>query len=129
MSFDTRAEEALRMAGDFNVQDFYPAPFPEDVPTIELEKISLCKLLNGDEAEAKRVFNICTSTGFFYLDMLDHATGRRIWRSVCNICRDSHDRLSNTPMEEKLKYKPLGGVRVFDRGWVAYATQWPFLQY
>ena len=94
MSFYTRAEEALLMAGDFNVHDFYPAPFPEDVPTIELEKISLCRLLNGDAAEAERVFNICITTGFFYLDMLDHATGRQIWRSAYNICRLSRDRLS-----------------------------------
>ena len=129
MSFYIRAEEALRTAGDFKVQDFYPAPFPEDVPVIELEKISLCKLLNGDEAEAERVFNICTTTGFFYLDLLDHATGRQIWRNACNICQFSHDRFSTTPMEEKLKYKPLGGVRVFDRGWVAYATQLPLFPY
>ena len=76
MSFSSLAEEALLLAGDFNVKDFYAAPSPEDAPTIELQKISLGKLLNGDEAEAKHVVEICTSTGFFYLDMLDHATGR-----------------------------------------------------
>lgn len=118
MSSNTHAEEALRMAGDFDLQEFYPAPFPEDVPTIPLERISLCKLLNGDKVEAERVFNICTSTGFFYLDMLDHATGRQTWRSACSIRRLGQERLSNTPMEEKLQYKPLGGVSVFDRGCV-----------
>jgi alpha-D-ribose 1-methylphosphonate 5-phosphate C-P lyase len=107
------------MAGKFNVQDLYPAPFPEDVSIVDLEKVSLCKLLNGDEPEAERVFNICTTTGFFYLDMLDHPTGRQIWRSACNICQLGRDRFSNTTVEEKLQYKPLGGVRVFDRGWVA----------
>ena len=116
MSFNKHAEKALRMAGDFDLQDFYPAPFPEDAPTIPLEKISLCKLLNEDEAESQRVFNVCTTTGFFYLDMLDHATGRQAWRSACHIRRLGQERLSNTPMEEKLRYKPLGGVSVFDRG-------------
>ena len=122
MSFNTHAEDALRMAGDFDVHAFYPAPFPEDVPTIPLERISLCKLLDGDKAEAERVFNICTTTGFFYLDMLDHATGRQTWRSACNIHRLGQERFTDTPMKEKLQYKPLGGVRVFDRGCVASVT-------
>ena len=74
--FTTQAEEALRIAGSFKVEDFYPAAFPENVPTVELEKVSLSKLLNGDKSEAKRVFDICTTTGFFYLDVLDHPVGR-----------------------------------------------------
>lgn len=115
------AENALRLASDndntYKVSDFYPAPFPEDVPTIQLEKISLSKLLNGDEAEASRVFDICTSTGFFYLDMLDHPTGRQLWQNVCKVCYRGRERLVSTPTEEKLMYKPLGGVRVFDRGY------------
>ncbi|KAI9699568.1 MAG: hypothetical protein M1820_007066 [Bogoriella megaspora] len=119
MSFNERAEEALRVAGHSVIQDFYPAPFPEEVATVELEKISLCRLLNGDDIEAERVFDICTTTGFFYLDMLDHAAGRRIWKSACDICQLGHDLLAETPMEEKVKFKPLGGIRVFDRGYLA----------
>ena len=118
MSVNIHAEEALRIAGNFNVQDFYPAPFPEDVESITLERISLGKLLNGDEIEAARVFSICTTVGFFYLDLLDHVVGRQIWRSACKIRQLGQERLSNTSMEEKLQYKPLDGVRVFDRGCV-----------
>ncbi|KAJ8063294.1 hypothetical protein OCU04_008524 [Sclerotinia nivalis] len=118
MTIQTRTKEALRIAGDFNVQDFYPAPFPEDVPTIELKKISLSKLLDGDEAEAQLVFESCTTTSFFYLDMLDHAIGRQIWRSACNLCQLGRDRFSATPLEEKLKYQVLPGTRVFDRGYL-----------
>ena len=118
MSFNKRAKDALQIAGNFKVEDFYSAPFPEDVPTIELEKISLSKLLNGDEAESERVFEICkmTGRGFFYLDMLDHAIGRQIWRSACIICQLGRHRLSTITIEEKRTFKPLTGVRVFDRG-------------
>jgi len=118
-----RAEEALRIAGDFEVEDFYTAPFPEDVPIAQLEKISLCKLFNGDEAEAERIFNTCKTTGFFYLDLLDHAIGRQIWRSACNIGRFGQDRFSAISMEEKLKYRPPGGVGVFDRGYIVRTTE------
>jgi hypothetical protein len=118
MSFDKDAVEALRIAGDFDVRDFYPAPFPEDIQTIELEKFSLSKLLNGDEEEGERLFTSCTTTGFCYLDMLDHSVGRQMWRDVCNIHRLGQDRFSSTAMEEKLTYKLRAGVRVFDRGWV-----------
>jgi hypothetical protein len=116
MSHQANAAEALRIAGYSEVQDFYPAPFPTNVPTIELERFSLSRLLNGNEAEATRLFNTCTTIGFFYLDMLDHPTGRRLWRSACNVHHRGRDLLLGTPMKEKLKYKPLGGVRVFDRG-------------
>jgi isopenicillin N synthase-like dioxygenase len=121
MSYQTRAENALRLAGgdghEYEIEEFYPVPFPDDVPTIQLEKISLSKLLNGDPLEAKNVFDICTTTGFFYLDMLDHPTGRQLWQNVCKVCHRGRERFVNTPVEEKLKYKPLDGVRVFDRGY------------
>jgi len=123
MSFTTQAAEALRIAGNSNIHDFYPAPFPDDVPTIELEKISLSRVLNGDEIEAGRLFKICATIGFFYLDMLDHPTGRQLWQSACNLHRLGQQRFSLTPMEQKLQYKPLEGIRVFDRGWVARFIQ------
>lgn len=109
-------EAALRLAGDFDRNELYPASFPEDVPIISLQKISLCKLLNGDVAEAERMFKICNTVGFFYLDMLDHALGRQTWEHACHIHRLGKERLRDTPMEEKRHYNALGGVSVFDRG-------------
>ena len=109
---------ALHVAGDFTPQELYPAPFPEDEPTISLEKISLCKLLNGDTAESERMFNVCSTVGFFYLDMLDHALGRQTWQQACHMYRLGRERLKQTPLDEKSQYKPLGGVSVFDRGCV-----------
>ena len=45
-------------------KEFYPEPFPEDLPTVSLERISLAKLLDDDQEEAERLFKICTHEGF-----------------------------------------------------------------
>ncbi|KAK3213542.1 hypothetical protein GRF29_28g260706 [Pseudopithomyces chartarum] len=61
MSESVSAEQALRIAGDdFDVHEFYPVPFPDDVPVAELEKISLSKILNGVRSECDRLFKTCT---------------------------------------------------------------------
>lgn len=50
------------------VPQLYP-PFPEDTnPLIHLSTISLSKLLAGSDAEQARLFEICRTQGFFYLD-------------------------------------------------------------
>lgn len=108
--------EAIRMAGFDDVKSFYPAEFPADVPTIPLEKISLSRIINEDTAEAKRLFKICRTTGFVYLDMLDHHIGRQLWRSARRVHQLGRRKFEDTPVEEKLKYKTKAGVRVFDRG-------------
>lgn len=44
-------------------------PFPTDVPTAPLLRISLAKLIAGDEEEGERVWKACCELGFFYLDL------------------------------------------------------------
>lgn len=44
-------------------------PFPDDVPTAPLLRISLQKLLKNDPSEALKLFRACTNEGFFYLDL------------------------------------------------------------
>ncbi len=44
-------------------------PFPDNVPTAPLLRISLQKLLNGDADEEERCWNACRELGFFYLDL------------------------------------------------------------
>ncbi len=99
-----------------NMEDLYPAPFPDDVPIAHLEKISLNKLLNDDKNEAQRMFDVCTGTGFFYLDMMDHPKGKKMWDDACVACRSGHDVLPRVPMEEKKAYKARAGIKVLDRG-------------
>ena len=89
---------------------------PESVPTIELPKISLAKLLNGDEEEARTVFNICTRTGFFYLNLMDHPKGHKLWESACAARQIGQDVMSTLSMEEKDTFLRRPEVGILDRG-------------
>lgn len=44
-------------------------PFPGDVPTVPLHRISLEALLAGNVQEQETLYNACKSLGFFYLDL------------------------------------------------------------
>lgn len=44
-------------------------PFPEDVPTAPLLRISLSKLNQGDLEETGKLWKACCELGFFYLDL------------------------------------------------------------
>lgn len=44
-------------------------PFPDNVPTAPLLRISLRKLIDGDAEELDRVWKACCDLGFFYLDL------------------------------------------------------------
>lgn len=46
-------------------------PFPTNVPVAPLLRISLRKLLIGDQDEVNRLWKACCELGFFYLDMRD----------------------------------------------------------
>ncbi|KAL4821390.1 hypothetical protein BDW67DRAFT_172191 [Aspergillus spinulosporus] len=49
-------------------------PFPNDVPTAPLFRLSLKSLLAGNETEIQRLSKACEDIGFFYLDMRDAGT-------------------------------------------------------
>jgi isopenicillin N synthase-like dioxygenase len=44
-------------------------PFPDNIPTAPLLRISLEKLLNHDSEEQERCWKACCDLGFFYLDL------------------------------------------------------------
>lgn len=46
-------------------------PFPSDVPTVPLLRISLKNLLGGDAAEEDKLWRACCDLGFFYFDLRD----------------------------------------------------------
>jgi len=93
-----------------------PAPFPEGFQYIDLPHISLDKLLNDDDEEEQKIFEICTTTGFFYLDLNDHPKGEELWNNGCEACRIGQQTLPAMPMEEKLSYKAREKIGVFDMG-------------
>ena len=97
-------------------KDYQPPPFPEELPTIDLPRISLKKLLDDDEAEAQRVFDICTRTGFFYLDMLDHPKGLKLYESACRALDVRREIMPKMTVDEKRTYKKRPRVGVLDMG-------------
>jgi isopenicillin N synthase-like dioxygenase len=53
-------------------------PFPDNVPTAPLLRISLEKLLQHDSAEEERCWKACCDLGFFYLDLRTSGSQRSI---------------------------------------------------
>ena len=87
---------------------------PEELSTIELPIISLAKLLKADETEARIVSDICCRTGFFYLDLMDHIKGERLWESACFAREIGQKVMTSLSVEEKSKFLKRPGV--LDRG-------------
>lgn len=44
-------------------------PFPADVPTCPLVRVSLARLLHGDADEEDALWRACCDLGFFYIDL------------------------------------------------------------
>ena len=91
-------------------------PFPEGLPEIDLPRISLKGLLERDPGETDKIFDICRSTGFFYLSLQDHDQGRELWKEARDVCRVGMNVLPNESMETKLAYKARDRAGVFDMG-------------
>lgn len=110
------------MALDYG-EEFYTKPFPEGLPTIELQSISLAKLLNEDTDEAHRLFHICTHEGFFYLDLTTHPKGIKLLDDAHNVYR-SGVKAFKTPMKEKYTFKPRDSYEtgLLDTGYVNSMT-------
>ncbi|KAI1824055.1 hypothetical protein F4861DRAFT_548980 [Xylaria intraflava] len=84
--------------------DQYPA-FPDGFRTVELETISLTKLLiDQDAAEQDRVFEACKGRGFFYLDLAGSEPGDTIVKGANRIAAVADD-VFKLPLEEKLQYR------------------------
>ena len=93
------------MAAD-NGAEFYPEPFPKGLPIIELQKISLAKLLDDDEEEANKVFEICTHEGFFYLDLTTNSKGLKLLDDAHQVHRAGMRFFKDTPMKDKYTFRP-----------------------
>ncbi|OQO06912.1 hypothetical protein B0A48_07478 [Cryoendolithus antarcticus] len=107
---------------DHNEDLAYPnlPPFPSDIPTAPLLRISLSKLLSNDLTEITNLWNASRDLGFFYLDLRSPApsTTKRDSAhepSECDIDGSAllssaeklfslGEKLFQLPTEEKLKY-------------------------
>jgi isopenicillin N synthase-like dioxygenase len=92
-------------------------PFPDNVPTAPLLRISLEKLLEHDPAEEERCWKACRELGFFYLDLRTSAPlgvtrndGSSASDSGEDLLRDADElfgvmqKLFDLDLEEKVKY-------------------------
>ncbi|CAF9931894.1 MAG: hypothetical protein ALECFALPRED_005121 [Alectoria fallacina] len=90
----------------------YP-PFPVDVPTAILPKISLDKLSSGSEAEANELFHACRTKGFFLLDLQNEPAGDGLLRDIEALFAITRE-VMDLSLEEKTEYKqhpPLLGYK------------------
>ncbi|TGJ81394.1 hypothetical protein E0Z10_g7371 [Xylaria hypoxylon] len=84
--------------------DQYP-DFPDGFPTIQLETISLAKLLIGnDAAEQDRVFEVCKGRGFFYLDLAGCEAGATIIKGADQAAAAAED-VFKLSFDEKMTYR------------------------
>lgn len=79
----------------------YAPPFPDDVPTAPLLRLSLTKLLQRDEGEVNRFVRACEDLGFFYLDL--SGPGDSLLADADALFKVNSD-LYDLPLEEKKKY-------------------------
>ena len=88
----------------------YP-PFPADVPTIQLDRLSLSKLKAGERTESARLFGACKS-GFFLLDLQDHVDGQRLIETVEPVFGLAED-VFNLDLSEKKQYAFQPGQAIY----------------
>lgn len=78
-------------------------PFPDDVATAPLLRLSLQKLLARHETEIQRFFTACKDVGFFYLDLRGPETGDTMLGEADGLFGVG-ERLYELDVEEKRKY-------------------------
>lgn len=76
-------------------------PFPDDVPTAPLLRLSLAKLLQRDNEEVNRFIRACEDLGFFYLDL--SGPGDSLLADADELFKVGAA-LYDLPLEEKQKY-------------------------
>lgn len=87
-------------ATEFTPDQYPPFPSSPEFKTVELETISLTKILNEDANEQDRVFEACKTRGFFYLELGGCESGETILKGADDICRMAED-FFKLPMEQK----------------------------
>ncbi|KAL1954382.1 hypothetical protein VTO42DRAFT_1248 [Malbranchea cinnamomea] len=79
------------------------SPFPDDVPTAPLLRLSLDKLLEHDQSEIQQFCRACENLGFFYLDLRGPKLGNTLLEDADKLFGVGA-RLFDLEIEEKRKY-------------------------
>ena len=88
-------------ATEFDPSTYPPFPSGPSFKTVELETISLPKLLSEDAYEQDRVSEACKSRGFFYLELGGCESGETILKGADEICGEVAEEFFKLPMELK----------------------------
>jgi hypothetical protein len=99
-TFTTRRLSKMPHATEFTPQEYPPFPTSPEFKTVNLQTISLKKLLSEDATEQDRVFEACKTRGFFYLELGGCESGETILKGADDICRMAED-VFKLPMEVK----------------------------
>jgi isopenicillin N synthase-like dioxygenase len=101
-------------------------PFPNDVATAPLLRLSSGKLLAGDPAEYAKLFQASTDIGFFYLDLSDSEQGSallddadtlfKLGESVFELSLDEKKKYDFSGQNSYFGYKAQGVVVVDKQG-------------
>ena len=95
-------------------------PFPDNVPTAPLLRLSLQKLMNGDKHESEAFVKACTELGFFYLDLRGSMVGEKVLTDAERLF-DVQKGLFDMELEEKRRFDFVNhGERKSLFGWVTY---------
>lgn len=78
-------------------------PFPADVSTAPLLRLSLGKLLAGDTIEYEKLFQASVDIGFFYLDLQDSDHGAALLKDADDLFQVG-ERLFELSLDEKKTY-------------------------
>jgi len=101
-AYNNMATETVPEAFSAAVQKFDNAPpFPDNVPTAPLLRLSLVKLLQRDNEEVNRFVRACEDLGFFYLDL--SGPGDSLLADADQLFKVGAA-LYDLPLEEKKKY-------------------------
>lgn len=98
--YTTHPPAKMPHAVEFTPNDYPLFPSDPSFKSVNLETISLTKLLSRDSAEQDRVFEACKSRGFFYLELGGCESGETILKGADDICRMAED-FFKLPMEQK----------------------------
>ena len=90
---------------EFTPDQYPPFPSSPDFPAVELQTISLAKLLAHDSEEETRVFEACKGRGFFYLELAGPDEGETILNGAEELALVG-ERFMALQTEEKMKFTP-----------------------
>jgi len=80
----------------------YPA-FPSDIPTAQLPRLSLSKLLDHEKDESDALFKACRTMGFFLLDFEGCSEGEGFLKKA-EAMFDPNEEVSAVDVDELLRY-------------------------